>query len=293
MTKRMLNLNHGLDPNGNPHSKFVQTAIERHTVFKESEKKPHPYRWIAVTSQNFAKSFNAFSEATSDPIRIKQKENNDEIVALLADLSYRSAELFEFFDKIVHAIPLRNSKEAREKKNNYRSAVNKASDDWVILCNSLKHNANTLANVEFFYPKENHIIKGFRLLQPARGSEVQVNKDYHKKGERERSYIVALHQLVFAVMKCEHLAAELLTWTYGDNDAADYSHDLKYEIGNSLKKLANQRIFAFPEQPTMFNGFVLRDETMTLCRMQAIRINADADVTVRFKTDGFTKTYPI
>ncbi|WCP72194.1 hypothetical protein [Sphingomonas hankookensis] len=211
------------------------------------------------------------------------------------DVIYTTSEVFESYEKsLTKTIVALSSSTYKTRVRGYLSAVKRHRDDWTFLTNKLKHENNHLAPVAQKYTPSLRVVHGFSLIKPEGIDGLNVNKAFHKKRERSRSYNLQLRQLIFDVLKVDSLAAALVDGIEEDNDATCLPHySLNWSVGRQLERILQRPMWPLPEEPRTIDGFKLEKKLLRTERQVAAFIYEAGQARVEFEGDGVTTKFPI
>lgn len=284
-----------LDSTGRPISVTVAALSGRAIPILEGETKVHPFRSISVTGSRFADALADFLEIliASEARSARPGDGTHDLIPEKFEaLCYRVSELFEVFEKLPNVVNFRPSKNFKEAAKSYRTAIDHATSDWSKLCNFIKHNSNVIAPIRYIYQPSGTVVSGFGLCEPRPGAALDINFRFHQNGERRRSFNVSVQQMIYSVMRCDFLAAEAIRALPEQDCERLPTHELFFDIANSVQTITSRPDFAVPTQQAMFNGINLERSRLVLHRKRAIYVREDAQVSTALKADGFTRRFP-
>ncbi len=290
MAKFTLNL----DAGGDVASTFVEALSGRQLLVKESSDRPHPFQHLSVTSKKLSSALSDFLDSlekdefppSGDPHPLGPKEE-------LEALAYRAAEVFELYEGLPTALAFPGSKAFRETAADYRSGVSKAGRDFKLLCNSLKHNSNSISTIQYTLANTRRVITAFRLLEATPGEKaMRLNENYHRKGERQRTCTTFLHQLIYGVLRCDYLAANAVAKLLDVKCEPISPSQLTLFNGRLLQRIVGREKIVFSSESTMFDGLELHPELICLRRLEAAVSPEPAEVVTKVLHNGYSLSYP-
>lgn len=291
----MAKFNAEFDGNGKVISATVAALSGRRIQISNAATATHPFRSISFSSMRFSEALSKFLEVLENAERkLETPESTPDapLPQAFEDLCYRAAELFEVYKKLPNSIEFRPNRNFKDIAKHYRSAVDNATDDWCKLCNFIKHNSNVIAPIRYKFLRSGIVVRGFGLLKPKHEAALEVNNLFHQRGERRRSFNIALQQMVYGIFRCDSLAAEVIN-KLPDQDCENLPiHETSFDIGDSARRIEARHDFAVPTQAAMFDGFNITESGLLLHRKRALFVLEDADVESSFKADGYTRTFP-
>lgn len=283
------------DANHQPTCQLVEALSGRRIQVTETPHKAHPFRSLAIKSAALNKSLEELLDELDKlekVVFIPKADAENETPRKLTNLAYSAAELFEVYDKLPNQINLRPTKAFKESAALYRSSVDRASRDWALLCNSLKHYANALQSVNYRFVRSGARVHGFRLVEPVPNATLTLNTKYHQAGEREKSYNAVLRDLIYSIMRCDTVAAKTVG-SLPEQDCEPISErNYSFPFGPAIARISKTPLLVFPSEGAAFNGFTINRQILALHRMRGYSPHEDAEVSMTQPGDGFTKSFP-
>lgn len=283
-----------VDDNKNPISSTINQLSGRKLSVSETRSKTHPFRSIPSYGSKFSKALQEFLvELENEEKEPGDLSENKSIPQAFEVLLYRTAELLEVYESLPNIINFCPNRTFKQISQSYRTSVRKTTNDWKFICNAVKHNSNAIYPVKHSIIRSPISIYGYSLCEPKAGAEMAINKNFHRNNERWRSYTITLNQIIFSVLRCDQLAANVIKSMPDQNCEELPVHHMIFDISEVLGVLSRRSCQIIKGQGSIFNGVCLCADGLLLQKRHAEIVRGDARVQIAHTADGFTRIFPL
>lgn len=273
--------------------RFFEELRGRKLPLVDSEDIPNLFRDCSYRSRRVANDIKDFLDLYPAVKPLDCMDVSARILERFESLLYCTAEFAEFFERITKYIPITRDRKYKSQISSYHSAIKGHFRDWNLICNKIKHNGNQIIPTAINYTSGEFSL-GYALVKPKGKDSLEINKDFHRRGERCRSYIRDVRKILFDISKADRSLSELIK-ALDDVDGCEILEppSSPFVADDTLTRIDRILPTAFNNESAKLYSFYKKAGEVHWDIVSRPAPVQQATVQFRYIADGMTRHFPI